>query len=235
MFKKIISLIGIFLLLPACATTSRGVYDTLVIDTQPSGATVTTDLVRVKPKTNSGVPIYYGCSSTPCEIRLHRKSEFILTLSKPGFEDVDIGVDGQLFKEALTANLGAAGVAGTGIALTAVGSLVAVSSAFGASAGTAIGSGVVLGPAAVAGIAAAAGTLIVSTGVDNLTGASYNLSPNPIFINLPPVGTRFEPHPKAEALKFKRDNPEEWAVLDKQRRIKERDEKRKKNVYRKVY
>ncbi len=75
-----------------CATVTRGSSDAWVVNTDPSGA---------KVETTNG----HQCASTPCSIKMKRKSEFT-TITKPGYKTATVQVTHK------TANAGAAGVAG---------------------------------------------------------------------------------------------------------------------------
>ena len=77
----------------ACATVTRGSSDAWVVNSEPPGAAVTT--------TNG-----HFCPSTPCAIKMPRKSEFTATLKKPGYKPATVSVTHK------TAGVGAAGVAG---------------------------------------------------------------------------------------------------------------------------
>ncbi|WP_237072586.1 PEGA domain-containing protein [Pseudaestuariivita rosea] len=81
------------MLTSGCATITRGSDDTLQIISTPSGATV---------ETTNG----YSCGPTPCQIDIPRRSEFIVTVSKPGCETKQIRVTNQ------TSDRGAVGAAG---------------------------------------------------------------------------------------------------------------------------
>jgi hypothetical protein len=81
------------MLLSACATVTRGSSDAWEVSTEPSGAKVETSNGRM-------------CESTPCAIRMKRKSEFSATISKPGYKPIHVSVTHK------TAGSGAAGVAG---------------------------------------------------------------------------------------------------------------------------
>lgn len=61
------------LCLTGCATITRGTHDAFVVETDPVGAKVETSL-------------NLGCESTPCSIRMLRKSEFDVTITKPGYK-----------------------------------------------------------------------------------------------------------------------------------------------------
>ncbi len=112
--------------LAACATVTRGSNDAWMVDSDPSGARV---------ETTNG----HMCASTPCAIKMSRKSEFTATISKPGYKPATVQVTHK------TANAGAAGVAGNVL----VGGLIGI-------------------------------------GVDMATGASQDLTPNPVKVTLEP-------------------------------------------------
>jgi hypothetical protein len=57
----------------ACATVTRGASDTWSVQTEPSGAAVRT--------TNQ-----FFCDATPCTFKMARKSEFSVTITKPGYK-----------------------------------------------------------------------------------------------------------------------------------------------------
>lgn len=77
----------------ACATVTRGTTEAWTVETDPSGAAV---------KTTAG----FACDATPCTFKMSRKSEFDVTITKPGYKTVNTHVTHQ------TAGAGAAGMAG---------------------------------------------------------------------------------------------------------------------------
>ncbi len=79
--------------LGACATVTRGSTDAWEITSEPSGA---------KVETSNG----HQCPATPCAIKMSRKSEFIATITKPGYKPATVTVTHK------TSGAGAAGVAG---------------------------------------------------------------------------------------------------------------------------
>lgn len=203
MSRHLLTLIVIGFFLSGCATLARGPNVDMVVDTQPPGAVVATDLEtkqsrKLRKNNPDAEPMYYGCPATPCEFEISRRSEFIMTISTEGHEPVKLGVDHSLHKESLNANL--AGSAGTGVLAGAgVGAITAALAS----------GGYMTGGAAVAGTAAAAATVaggvgLISIGVDAASGAMQNLNPNPIFLVLPPKGKTFEPDPKVEEILEKR-------------------------------
>ena len=109
---KAIAAIGSVMLLANCATVTRGTNDVLQVNTSPSGAQV---------QTSNG----YACGSTPCAIKMPRRSEFVVTIAKPGCETARVNVTHR------TAGGGAAGVAGNVLAGGIVG--LGVDAATGAS------------------------------------------------------------------------------------------------------
>jgi hypothetical protein len=68
-----------------CATVTRGTKDVLVVESTPPGAQVTT--------TNG-----FACA-TPCSLKMPRRSEFDVDISKPGYRALRVhvtnGVSGQ--------------------------------------------------------------------------------------------------------------------------------------------
>jgi hypothetical protein len=80
-------------LLCACASVTRGSTDAWEVNSDPIGA---------KVETSNG----HACEATPCAIRMSRKSQFVATVSKPGYHPATITVTHK------TAKAGAAGMAG---------------------------------------------------------------------------------------------------------------------------
>lgn len=90
---KIVHLGAIAILLSGCATITRGKQDVLEIQTTPSGAQV---------QTSNGM----SCGSTPCALKMDRRSDLVVNITKKGCKPMAINVTHK------TANAGAAGVAG---------------------------------------------------------------------------------------------------------------------------
>ncbi|MDP1735904.1 MAG: PEGA domain-containing protein [Caulobacter sp.] len=84
---------GAALSLGACATVTRGGNDAWVVTSEPAGA---------KVETSNG----HFCEATPCAIKMSRKSEFVATITKPGYKPATVTVTHK------TGGAGAAGVAG---------------------------------------------------------------------------------------------------------------------------
>ena len=76
---KLTALSAASLSLCACATMTRGAHTAWEVYTTPPGASV---------KTTNGM----SCDSTPCSLRMDRKSEFTATVRKPGYKSVTIEV-----------------------------------------------------------------------------------------------------------------------------------------------
>lgn len=120
---KTLTILITLALLSGCASITRGSNDALVIETNPSGATCTLSTGEV-------------CASTPCSLRLSRKSEGVATCTKGSLT----GSGSWTHK---TAGAGAAGMAGN----------------------------VILGG-------------LIGAAVDAGTGATQDLTPNPLVIEL---------------------------------------------------
>ena len=81
----------------SCATVVRGTSEPFMVVTEPAGATVTTTFETPESKKARKLnatlePQTYGCSPTPCEIKLPRRSKFIAKVEKPGFDPVRVTV-----------------------------------------------------------------------------------------------------------------------------------------------
>lgn len=79
--------------LGGCATVTRGTTDQITINSEPAGAEARSSLG-------------HACASTPCTWEVSRKSEFIVSFSKPGYHDTQVPVQTRI------AGAGAAGFAG---------------------------------------------------------------------------------------------------------------------------
>lgn len=79
--------------LGGCATVTRGTTGQITVNSEPAGA---------EAKSSIG----HACSSTPCTWEVNRKSEFIVSFSKPGYQDTQIPVQTRV------TGAGAAGFAG---------------------------------------------------------------------------------------------------------------------------
>lgn len=80
------------LILSGCATVTRGTKDTLVIESDPAGADV---------RLSTG-----QTGTTPTSFKLKRKEPVVVTISREGYETVNVNVNAQVV------GAGAAGMAG---------------------------------------------------------------------------------------------------------------------------
>ena len=81
--KKFMLVAASAMVLAGCGTITRGSNDTWVVETTPPGASVST---------SNG----YQCDSTPCAIKMPRRSEFVATIERDGFETVTVNVTHQV-------------------------------------------------------------------------------------------------------------------------------------------
>ncbi|HST91617.1 MAG TPA: translation initiation factor 2 [Brevundimonas sp.] len=106
---RALALVGVALSLPACATITRGSSQEFTVQSEPSGARVST---------SNG----FQCDATPCTFRMPRKDAFRATISMPGYasqtHDIRSGVSGS----------GAAGMAGNIVFGGVIGGVVDASS-----------------------------------------------------------------------------------------------------------
>lgn len=96
---------GLALSLSACATVTRGTKDAWSITSDPSGARV---------ETTNG----FFCEATPCAIKMPRKSEFVATLTKPGYKPAKIQVTNKIAGAggaAMAGNVLVGGIIGAGV------------------------------------------------------------------------------------------------------------------------
>lgn len=89
---SLLAVIAGSLSLGACATVTRGTTEQLTFTSDPPAAM----------RTSTGL----SCPTTPCTLEVTRKSEFIATFSKDGYESQDVAVQTRV------AGAGAAGFAG---------------------------------------------------------------------------------------------------------------------------
>ncbi|MGH6782785.1 MAG: PEGA domain-containing protein [Sphingomonadaceae bacterium] len=93
--------LAVALILPACATVTRGTQQKFEIKSEPSGADV---------KLSTGM----ACT-TPCRLKLRRKEEFVATISKEGYESASVQVESKMHGgggAALAGNILAGGLIG---------------------------------------------------------------------------------------------------------------------------
>lgn len=88
-----------------CATMTRGTTQAWTVTTSPSGAAV---------KTTNG----FSCEATPCTFTMPRKSDFMVTISKPGFKTWEGKVTNQVSGgggAAMAGNVLVGGLIGAGV------------------------------------------------------------------------------------------------------------------------
>ena len=91
--------------LPACATMTRGTNTAWEVTSTPSGARV---------ETSNG----FQCAATPCSIRMPRRSEFVATLTRDGYEPATITVTNKVATAggvAMAGNVLVGGLIGAGV------------------------------------------------------------------------------------------------------------------------
>lgn len=93
----------------ACATVTRGPNTAFEVQTTPPGAVMST---------SNG----YQCPSTPCAVKMPRRSDFQVTIQKPGYKTVQATVTNKV------AGAGAAGMAGNVLVGGVIGAGVDVAS-----------------------------------------------------------------------------------------------------------
>lgn len=91
---RVLLIAGVAAQATACATVTRGTKEAFTVESEPAGAKVTSTLLEV------------SCDATPCTFKIPRKSEFDITIAKPGYKTVNTRVTNQV------AGAGAAGMAG---------------------------------------------------------------------------------------------------------------------------
>lgn len=102
---RLVALLGATLLLPACATITRGSSQDFTVESTPSGARVST---------SNG----FQCESTPCTFRMPRKNGFRVTVSREGYASQEVTVTSGV------SGGGAAGMAGNVVFGGVIGAVV---------------------------------------------------------------------------------------------------------------
>lgn len=195
---KSTKLLGAFaasLLLSACATVTRGPNVKFHIVTDPPGAEVTTDLPRKKFK--EGESIFHGCAPSPCHIHVSRRSEFVTTVSMPGYHTATVEIT--------------SGFGNGGSAVGASGAIIVAGSVYSSVYALASFVPALFGTSANAGAAAGAtqaatGIGVVMLGIDIASGAMLNVRPNPLVLFLVPED---QPLPENTYI----DSPEEFEAF----------------------
>ena len=174
----ILSISSMMMLLGACSTVNRGITDHFFVDTVPQGASVQLLANGINPKR-------HACAATPCAIPVSRNAEFVARIEKPGFEPVEIFVGNSRKRSTLAGSVAGNSAVGTGIVVGSAayagylaGTVFSVGGGTGGAVGTAAG--------AAAGLAAGVVGAMVLT--DLATGATRNLTPNPVILALSTAG-----------------------------------------------
>ncbi len=89
---SLLAIIAGTLSLGACATVTRGTTEQVTFTSEPPA----------EVRTSTGL----SCPTTPCTLEINRKSEFVATFSKEGYQSQDVSVQTRV------AGAGAAGFAG---------------------------------------------------------------------------------------------------------------------------
>jgi hypothetical protein len=100
-----VCLIGLAPVFAGCATITRGTSDVWVVETIPAGASV---------KTSHG----FYCESTPCAMKMPRKSTFTADISKPGYKTAQVSVVNKVSNgggAAMAGNVLVGGIIGAGV------------------------------------------------------------------------------------------------------------------------
>jgi hypothetical protein len=100
-FVRLMGVTAVALSLPACATITRGTQETYQIVSTPPGADVTLSTGQT--------------CTTPCKLKLKRKTEFVVNMTMPGYEPFEGKVDSKIKGGGVTAaagNLLAGGIIG---------------------------------------------------------------------------------------------------------------------------
>jgi hypothetical protein len=101
---KLLAAVAAALSLSACATVTRGTTDTLIIQSDPPSARV---------QTTTG-----DTCTTPCALKLPRKSELTVVASKPGYRTAEAYVTNRVSGgggAAMAGNVLIGGVVGAGV------------------------------------------------------------------------------------------------------------------------
>jgi hypothetical protein len=170
------------LALTGCATVIRGPNVAFKVATDPVGAQVKTDLLTRKSKRDhdaqSGEPLEYrGCSPTPCEFQVSRRSEFTATVTMEGYHDASVEIT--------------SGIGSGGSGASATGGIIVTGAAYSTVYGLASFWPMVFQTSTNAGAAASAtqaatGVGLVFVGVDVLSGAMLAVRPNPVVLIMIP-------------------------------------------------
>ncbi len=191
MIKRLALILLASVQLTACATATRGTTTLLVVNTTPTGASVTSSIETKQSKklgkaerrqaiengTKGDLEFeYLGCDPTPCGIEVPRRARFEILVNKDGHVPQLFFIDRIHRKDVSNKNSGKV--------------VVATGAAAGAGAATAIATGASIAGASIAAplaIMAAFPVLLAggtSIAVDAASGANFDLTPNPVTANL---------------------------------------------------
>jgi len=174
-----LTLLSSFVVLGGCATVVRGTSQPFKVATEPPGATVTTtretkNSRQERTKSPNLAIDTYGCTPTPCEFDIPRRSTFIAKIEKPDYIPVYVTVRSQAMTKTIAEGT-------TGAAMTTVaGSAIWIAAEGGV--------GMLLPTAVAAGVT---GTVALGVGapliaIDAVSGSMLNLYPNPLSLKLVP-------------------------------------------------
>ena len=108
MKKLVLLTLPILMLLPACATVTRGKTTTWSVESTPPGAAV---------RTSNG----FTCEATPCSFTIARKNGFGVTLTKAGFKPYNGQIEAKVKAAggtAMAGNILIGGIIGAGVDAT---------------------------------------------------------------------------------------------------------------------
>ncbi|MEM9838847.1 MAG: hypothetical protein AAF830_06780 [Pseudomonadota bacterium] len=191
---RVALLLALALLATGCATTNRGTSDFFRIDTVPQGATVTLSLER---RQSDGTMAPVACPATPCAIRVPRRSEFIATIEKDGYEPFEMYVGYSSKRIAYGGSVGAnvVGSAGAGFLGGMLTSSIAIAitdvtlTALTLGTVSASGSSAAASSVAVSGSIVGAGIGVGMVAIDGVSGAYQFTAPSPVVLELVLEGT----------------------------------------------
>jgi hypothetical protein len=100
---RILGIVAFCAALGGCASTTRGISETISIATTPSGAEAQVSGRSQSGFLNNGKEFY---CTTPCSVEVRRSDDIAITLSKPGYEPQIVPLETKIVSN------GAAGFAG---------------------------------------------------------------------------------------------------------------------------
>lgn len=103
-----LTLAGLSVSLPACATITRGTTQEFVIESSPPGA---------RASTSNG----FSCDATPCTFRMPRKDAFTVTISRDGYAEQTHSIESRISGgggAAMAGNILVGGLIGAGVDAT---------------------------------------------------------------------------------------------------------------------